>query len=421
MRVLVIGSGGREHTIIWKLKQSSRVSEIYAIPGNGGMYDIAECYPDIPYEQNFSKIINFVREKKIGLTIVGPEDPLSNGIVDTFKKNGLRIFGPSKKAAQLEGSKDFAKKIMIKGNIHTAMHKAFTDHGKALDYLKKINFPIVIKADGLAKGKGVFIVKSRPKAIKILKDIMINKIFQQAGNKVIIEEFLDGEEYTVLSFVDGKTFSVMPLSRDHKRIFDNDKGPNTGGMGAFAPLKLPAKDYNEIMNNILHPMIKILNKEKIVYKGVLYTGLIKTRQDFKVLEFNCRFSDPEAQVILPLLETDLIDVIEAVEKGQLNKLNIKWSNKKIMTVCAVSKGYPGKYNNGYAIRGLRAVKDKEVMIFNAGTKINNNTLLTNGGRVLNITCMSNNFREVKKKVYTVLKKIYFKDMFYRKDIGKKLN
>ncbi len=421
MRILVIGSGGREHTIIWKLNQSPKVSNIYAIPGNGGMYDIAECYPDIPYEKNFSRIIKFVKEKKIDLTIVGPEDPMANGIVDAFKKNRMQVFGPNKRAAMLEGSKDFAKKIMKKGNIPTGKYRAFTDFRKAVNYLKNIDIPVVIKADGLAKGKGVFILKSRAKAAEVLHDIMIKKIFKQAGSKVVIEEFLDGEEYTVLSFVDGKSFSVMPLSRDHKKIFDNDMGPNTGGMGAFAPLKIPAKDYNEIINNVLRPMIRILNREKIVFKGVLYTGLIKTPQGFKVLEFNCRFGDPEAQVILPLLETDLIDIIDAVNKGKLNKLNIKWSNKKIMTVCAVSKGYPGKYKKGYPIRGMKAIRDRELMMFNAGTVINNNTLLTNGGRVLNITCMSNNFKEIRKKIYNTLKIINFKDMFFRKDIGKKLN
>ena len=249
---------------------------------------------------------------------------------------------------------------------------------------------------------------------------MLQKVFQQAGNKVIIEEFLDGNEYTVLSFVDGKNFSVMPLSRDHKRLLNNDKGPNTGGMGAFAPITIPQKDYNEIINNVLKPVMKTLNKEKIVYKGILYTGLIKTKDGFKVLEFNCRFGDPEAQVILPLLETDLIDIINAIEKGKLDQLKIKWSNKKIMTVCAVSKGYPGKYSKGHPIRGIKSIKDKNVVIFNAGTKISNNMLLTNGGRVLNITAWTNNIIESKKKVYQVLKKISFNGIFFRKDIGNKL-
>ncbi len=421
MKVLVVGSGGREHTLIWKLKKSPKVSAIYAVPGNGGMYDIAECYPDIPYEKNFSKIIKFVKDNKIDLTIVGPENPFANGITDEFRKNRLRIFGQSKKATMLESSKNFAKKIMEKGNIPTSKYRLFTDYKKAVKYLNRIDFPLVIKADGLAKGKGVFIIETKQQGIAALNSIMIKKEFDQAGNKVIIEEFLDGKEFTVLSFVDGKNISVMPLSRDHKKLLDNDKGPNTGGMGAFAPIKIPSKDYNEIMNNILLPTIKILNKEKITYKGVLYTGLIKTKNGFKVLEFNCRFGDPEAQVILPLLETDLIDIITAIEKGTLNKLNIKWSNKKTMTVCAVSKGYPGKYNKGYPIRGLKAITDKNLIIFNAGTKINNNTLLTNGGRVLNITCIAKNLQECRKKIYNYLKKIHFCGIFYRKDIGNKFD
>ena len=421
MKILVIGSGGREHTIIWKLKKSPKISEIYAIPGNGGMYDIAECNPDISYENNFSEIIKFAKDNKIDLTIVGPEDPLANGIVDEFKKNGLRIFGPSKKAAMLEASKCFAKKIMNKGNIPAGKYKMFTDYDKAVKYLKEVKFPTVIKANGLAKGKGVFIVKNKQQGTKALDNIMIEKAFGQAGNKVLIEEFLEGKEFTVLSFVDGKNISVMPLSRDHKKLLDSDKGPNTGGMGAFAPVRMPSKDYYEIMNNILLPVIKILNKEKIIYKGVLYTGLIKTKNGFKVLEFNCRFGDPEAQVILPLLQTDLIDIINAIEKGRLNKLNIRWSNKKIMTVCAVSKGYPGKYKKGYPIKGLKAITDKDLIIFHAGTKISNNMLLTNGGRVLNITCLAKNLQECRKKIYNILKKVHFRGIFYRKDIGRKFS
>ncbi len=420
MKVLVIGSGGREHTIIWKLKQSPKVSEIYAIPGNGGMYDIAECYPDIPYEKNFNKLIKFVKEKKIDLTIIGPEDPLSNGIVDVFKKNKLSVFGPSKIAAKLEGSKDFAKKIMKKGNIPTAEYKAFINYEEALKHLDKTSFPIVIKADGLAKGKGVFILKTKNKAKQVLKKIMITKAFDDAGKKVIIEEFLEGEEFTVLSFVDGKNFSVMPLSRDHKKLLENDKGPNTGGMGAFAPITIHKKDYKEITDSIIKSMIKTLNKEKIIYKGVLYTGLIKTKDGFKVLEFNCRFGDPEAQVILPLLKTDLIDIIDHINKGKLNKLDIKWSKNKVMTIVAVSKGYPEKYEKGYEIRGIKSITDPNTVIFHAGTKIDNNRLLTNGGRVLNITAIMDNFITARKTAYKIIKKISFSKMAFRKDIGKKL-
>lgn len=419
MKVLVIGSGGREHAICWKLEQSKKVTEIHAIPGNGGMYELAECYPDIPYEKNFSGIIKFIKQKKIDLTIVGPEDPLANGLVDTLQKHKFKVFGPNKKAAQLEASKDFAKKIMHKGNIPTGAYKTFTDYEKAIQYLKKIKLPIVIKADGLAKGKGVFIVKNRFNAEKILEDIMIKKIFQQAGKKVIIEEFLEGDEFTVLSFVDGKNISVMPLSRDHKKLLNNDKGPNTGGMGAFAPVPLLKKDYDELMNKILRPFIKTLNKEKILYQGVLYTGLIKTNEGFKVLEYNCRFGDPEAQVILPLLQTDLIDIIEKINKKRLNTLKIKWSNKKIMTVVAVSKGYPGSYKKGLEIRGAKQTSDSSEVIFHAGTKIDTNRLLTNGGRVLNITAIANNFKECRRQVYSMIKKIHFNGIFFRDDIGKK--
>jgi len=420
VKVLVIGSGGREHALVWKISQSPKVDKIYAVPGNGGMYDIAECYPDIPYENNFSQLIKFAKKEKIDLVIVGPEDPLANGIVNAFEKSNIKAFGPIKKAAQIEASKSFAKKIMKKANIPTGEYKLFTDFKKAKEYIETQKFPIVIKADGLAKGKGVFIVKNKKSAEEVLDNILNKKIFGKAGEKVLIEEFLEGEELTVLCFTDGKTISLMPYSRDHKRLLDNDKGPNTGGMGAFAPVKYSPKDTEEILNKILKPLIKTLSQQDIIYKGVLYAGLIRTKNGFKVLEFNCRFGDPETQVILPLLQTDLIDIIEHIIKGQLNKLNIKWSNKKIMTVCAVSKGYPGKYQKGLAIRGIKNIKDRNLMIFHAGTKINNNVLLTNGGRVLNITGIDTSFKNVRKKVYNTLTKIHFHGIFYRKDIGKNL-
>ncbi len=418
MKILVIGSGGREHALVWKLAQSKKVEQIYAVPGNGGMYELAECHPEIEYEKNFNDLIQFVKERKIDLTIVGPEDPLSNGVVDVFENEGLKIFGPNQKAAQMEASKGFAKEIMQQANIPTGAFSLFTDLNQALQYVEKINYPIVIKADGLAKGKGVFIINNKNEAINILHQIMEKKIFGDAGNKVIIEEFLQGDEITVLGFTDGETIQLMPFSRDHKKLLDNDQGPNTGGMGAFAPVRYDISDVGFIRDKILNPVIQTLKRNHIIYKGVLYAGLIKTKDGFKVLEFNARFGDPETQVILPLLETDLIDIIEAILQQRLKQLKIKWGNKKVITVVAVSQGYPDHYEKGMEIRGIKNVKD--VIVFHAGTKINNNVLLTNGGRVLNVTAITNQFIKSRDKVYQALKQISFKGIFYRKDIGKKI-
>lgn len=417
MKILVIGSGGREHALVWKLAQSKKVSQIFAIPGNGGMYEIAECYPEIEYEKNFDPLIQFVKEKQIDLTIVGPEDPLSNGIVDAFEKQGLKIFGPNQKASQMEASKGFAKEIMQQAKIPTGAFSLFTDLNQALQYIEKINYPMVIKADGLAKGKGVFIIKNKEEAIETLKQIMEKKVFGASGDKVIIEEFLQGDEITVLGFTDGETIQIMPFSRDHKKLLDNDQGPNTGGMGAFAPVKYAEKDIKFIRDKILYPAIQTLKRNNIIYKGVLYAGLIKTKDGFKVLEFNARLGDPEAQVILPLLKTDLVDVVEAILHQRLKQLKIKWDNKKVVTVVAVSQGYPDHYEKGIDIRRIKNVKD--VIVFHAGTKINNNVLLTNGGRVLNVTAITNEFVKSRDKVYKALKQIRFKGIFYRKDIGKK--
>lgn len=420
MNVLIIGSGGREHCLALKIKESKKVENIYAIPGNAGFYEIAECYPEFNLEKDLNSIVKFAKDKKIDLTVVGPEDPLANGIVDLFEKNNLKIFGPSKKAAQIEASKSFAKKIMKKMNIPTADYETFTDYNEALKYLKKSKYPIVIKADGLAKGKGVTIVNSLKEGEKVLNEIMNKKIFGEAGRKVVIEEFLEGEELTVLAFTDSKSISIMPPARDYKRLLDNDKGPNTGGMGALAPVKISKDELKFIENKILKPTIEGLNNEGIKYKGVLYAGLIKTKDGYKVLEFNCRFGDPEAQVIIPLLKTDIIDIMEAVIAERLNELKIKWSKKKAFLVVIASKGYPYDYKKYLRISGLNNLKNKNIKIFHAGTVINNNVCLTSGGRVLNVMAKASSFKKAYKIVYENIKLINFEGMFYRKDIGKNL-
>jgi phosphoribosylamine--glycine ligase len=415
MKVLVIGSGGREHCIVSKISESPKVKKIYAIPGNGGIYHHAECFPEFNYEKDLNKIKDFAIKNNIDLTIVGPEDPLAAGIVDLFEKNKLKIFGPSKKAAQIEASKSFAKKIMYKMNIPTGKAEIFVNYKDAINYLKNLKtFPVVIKADGLAKGKGVSIVKNLKEAKDILDKIMNKKIFGNAGNKVLIEEFLEGEELTILAFTDGKTIKIMPPARDYKRLLDKNKGPNTGGMGAFAPVKISNEDLNFIINKILYPVIEGLKNEGIIYKGVLYAGLIKTNEGFKVLEFNCRFGDPEAQVILPLLKTDLIDIIEAVINQKLDEIKIKWLKKKAVLVVAASNGYPYEYKKYQRITGINDVK--KVKIFHAGTVIQNNVLLTNGGRVLNVVGISKSFEKARKIVYENLKLINFNGMIYRNDI-----
>lgn len=420
MRILVIGSGGRENAIVWKLSRSSRVEKIFAVPGNGGIYEFAECHPEIGYEKDFSGLIRFVREKGIDLTVVGPEDPLANGIADAFRKAGLALFGPGRNAAQMEASKHFAKKIMKEGDIPTARFSVFSDFKKAVRFLPSLQFPVVIKADGLAKGKGVFIVREKNGAARVLESIMKKKIFSSAGNKVLIEEFLEGEEVTVMAFTDGEAVRMMPASQDHKRLLDNDEGPNTGGMGAFAPVFLSRKERDEIEKRVFLPALRTLQKHGIVYRGVLYAGLIRTRDGFKVLEFNCRFGDPETQVILPLLRTDLTDIIRSVLDGKLGRLRIKWKKRKVLCVVAVSQGYPDHYEKGCPIRGLAdARKTKGVTIFHAGTRIENNVPVTSGGRVLNVTAVSRRFRTARGKAYEALEKISYKGLFYRRDIGRK--
>ncbi|MDD5065559.1 MAG: phosphoribosylamine--glycine ligase, partial [bacterium] len=333
------------------------------------------------------------------------------------RKEGLLIFGPIRAAAMMEASKYFAKQIMAEASVPTGKFAEFTDFKKACQYAQTADFPVVIKADGLAKGKGVFIIKNREEARDILSQIMEKKIFSQAGERVVIEEFLEGEEFTVLSFTDGKTVSMMPVSQDHKKLLDHDEGPNTGGMGAFAPVPLAGQDLHFIRERILLPVIQALKKRNIPYQGVLYAGLIRTKDGFKVLEFNCRLGDPETQVILPLLRTDLMDIILAVLNNRLDKIKIRWEKKKVLSVVAVSQGYPDHYEKGFPVTGLK--RQKGILVFHAGTAIRNNVLVTNGGRVLNVTAVSGRFSRSREMVYEALGKIHFKNIFFRTDIGKR--
>lgn len=420
MKVLIIGSGGREHALAWKISQSPRVTKLYCAPGNAGISGVAECIPIQPGD--IINLLSFAKQEDISLTVVGPEAPLAIGIVDRFREAGLRIFGPSMAAAQMEASKIFSKKIMQKYNIPTADSKDFTEVNPAINYIKEKGAPLVIKADGLAAGKGVIIAATEQEAIDALKILMIDKAFGHAGEKIIIEEFLEGEEASFLVFTDGDAIVPMPLSRDHKRIFDNDKGPNTGGMGAYSPVPSVSRQIiDSVIKDIVKPVIAGLEKEGCPYEGILYTGLMITPDGIpKVLEFNCRFGDPEAQPILMRLETDIVEIIEAVIDKKLNGIEVNWSDKAAVCVVIASGGYPDKYQSGRIINGLDSIADnKDVVVFHAGTAMKDNNIVTAGGRVLGVTALGEDMNIAIKRAYEAVEKIKFDGMQYRKDIGKK--
>ncbi|MDI6704365.1 MAG: phosphoribosylamine--glycine ligase [bacterium] len=422
MKVLVVGSGGREHALCWKIRCSNRVKDLYAVPGNAGISKIAKCIDiKIGSPNYFADLANLVKKEHIDLIIVGPEAPLVEGISDYFANQGLRIFGPNKRAARLEGSKAFAKHFMKKYGIPTADFCTFTNFGDAVEYIKKKGVPIVIKASGLAAGKGVSVCFSLEEAIDSLRRIMVSQVFGRAGQRVVIEEYLEGDEVSILAFVDGETFIPMVSSTDHKRIFDQDKGPNTGGMGAYSPTPVVTREIERrIEEEILYPTVKGLLDEGERYVGVLYLGLMITRDGPKVLEYNIRFGDPETQVILPRLRTDLVEIIEACLSGSLNRLEIKWDEGATVCVVVASGGYPGKYENGKEILGLEEVGSMEnVFVFHAGTVQRNGKIVTSGGRVLGVTSSARTMDEAVKKVYTAVDKIHFDSMYYRKDIGYK--
>jgi len=419
MKILLIGSGGREHTLAWKLKQSPKVEKIFCAPGNAGIAELAECVPlssdDIP------ALLAFAKDNAIDLTVVGPEAPLVNGIVDEFMAAGLTVFGPSKAAAQLEGSKAFAKKIMKKYKIPTAKYEVFKDAKKAMEHIFMSKFPVVIKADGLAAGKGVTVATSLVEAKKAIEDAMNSKVFGEAGATVVIEECLVGEEASVLAFVDGSNILVMPAAQDHKRIFDEDKGPNTGGMGTYCPAPIVnAKLQDEVMNKVLRPMVDGMAKEGAPYKGVLYAGLMITSDGPKVIEFNCRFGDPETQVILPRLASDLADILLACTNGTLSTIQPEWKQDAAVCVVLAADGYPGTYKKGDVISGLENFKDTaDIIVFHAGTTLDNGAVKTSGGRVLGVTALDTDLKKAIKKVYGAVARISFDGMQFRKDIARK--
>ncbi len=417
MKVLVIGSGGREHAIIWKLAQSKHVDKICCSPGNAGISEIAECI-DVGTD-DFKSLVDFVKYEWIDLTIVGPEEPLSRGIVDAFEKEGRRILGPDRKAAQLESSKVFAKEFMKRYGIPSAEYSVFTSYVHAEDHIRMKGTPIVIKADGLAAGKGVFVANTVDEAIDALRLIMKEKAFGDAGNRVVVEECLEGEEASFMAFCDGKTVRPMASSQDHKRIFDGDKGPNTGGMGAYSPAPVVTKELEaEIMEKVMWPVMRGLKAEGLKYKGILYAGLMIKNNTPYVLEFNCRLGDPETQPVLSRLDTDLVDISYAMLDGKLAEMDIQWKPKSSVCVVLASKGYPGQYEKGKVITGFDKLKDeKDVFVFHAGTTFNNGNIVTSGGRALGVTALGKDIREAKDRAYKAIEKIHFDGMHYRKDIA----
>ncbi|MBQ2614243.1 MAG: phosphoribosylamine--glycine ligase [Clostridia bacterium] len=421
MKVLVIGSGGREHTIIWKLSQSPKVDKIYAAPGNGGISELAECVPISVMD--FDALTKFAKENAIDLTVVAPDDPLAAGAVDAFEEAGLRAFGPNRAAAIIEGSKAFSKDLMKKYNIPTAKYEVFDNSSDAIAYIQNEGkFPVVVKADGLALGKGVIIAQNFEEAETAVREIMDDKVFGAAGGKVVIEEFLVGPEISVLAFTDGKTLKPMVSAQDHKRAYDNDEGLNTGGMGTFSPSRIYTPELEkECMENVFLPTMHAMNAEGRTFKGVLYFGLMKTADGVKVIEYNCRFGDPETQVVLPRLKTDLFDIFEAVIDEKLDSINIEWEDNAAVCVVLASGGYPQSYKKGYPIDGIKQAESLGALVFHAGTIYEDGCFKTNGGRVLGVTATGKDLDAAIKEAYRYVDVVSFQDMHFRTDIGIKKN
>ena len=417
MKVLVVGSGGREHAIVWKLKQSPKADKIYCAPGNAGIAKDAECVPIAAME--IDKLVKFAKDEKIDFTIIGMDDPLVAGVVDAFEAEGLKVFGPRKNAAIIEGSKAFSKDLMKKYGIPTAKYETFDNYDEAKAYVLSQSVPVVVKADGLALGKGVLICNTHEEAVAALDEIMVDKKFGASGSKVVIEEFLTGPEVSVLSFCDGKTVVPMVSAQDHKRAFDNDEGLNTGGMGTFSPSRIYTKEINdECMEKIFKPTVAAMAAEGRTFVGILYFGLMLTKDGMKVIEYNARFGDPETQVILPRLKTDMLEIMEACVDTTLDKMNIEWYDNAAVCVVEASGGYPVSYEKGFEITGLDEVaKRDDIVVFHAGTALKDGKLVTNGGRVLGITGIGKDLDEARKIAYEGVDIVNFEKKHFRHDIG----
>jgi len=417
MKVLVVGGGGREHALVWKLAQSPDVTKLYCAPGNGGIGEIAELVPI--GAMDVDGIVNYSKAHQIDLVVVAPDDPLAIGMVDALETAGIKAFGPRKNAAVIEASKVFAKELMKKYRIPTADYRVFDNSRDAMEYVSQAELPLVVKADGLALGKGVLICHTRDEAIQAIRSIMEDKKFGSAGQRIVVEEFLTGPEVSVLAFTDGRTIKPMVSVQDHKRAFDQDKGPNTGGMGTFSPSRVYTEDIaRECMETIFRPTVEAMNQEGRTFKGVLYFGLMLTEKGPRVLEYNARFGDPETQVVMPRLKTDLLKIMQAVVNEELDRIDIEWHEDAAVCVVMASGGYPEAYEKGFEITGLDQVANQsDIMVFHAGTKKEGEKFLTNGGRVLGVTARGSDLEEARRKAYDAVSRIHFKNAHYRRDIG----
>ena len=418
MKVLVVGGGGREHVIAWKIAQSPLVEKVYCIPGNAGIAQVADCR-SISLESNFVQLVDFVASEGIDLTVVGPEEPLVNGLVDAFRERGLRAFGPNRKTAILEASKDFAKGLMAKNNIPTAAYRTFDDSDAAIAYIEEINTPVFVKADGLAAGKGAISGRTVDEAIQAVQRIMVDRDFGGAGDKVVIEEFLVGEEASFTVLTDGTHCLPLVSSQDHKPALDGDQGKNTGGMGAYSPAPVITPEMHErVINEVAYPTIRAMGAAGRPFKGVLYVGLMITEAGAKVLEFNCRFGDPEAQVLLPRMTSDLVPVLDACIDGTLGEIEVEWRPEAAVCVAMASGGYPDAYETGKVITGLEQANALEgVTVFHAATKAQNDDLVTDGGRVLGVTALASNVGLAIEQAYRGVAAINFDQVHFRRDIG----
>ena len=421
MKILIVGSGGREHAIAWKVAQSEKVEKIYCAPGNAGIEEYAECVNIGAME--FDKLAAFAKEKEIDLTVIGMDDPLVGGVVDVFEAQGLKVFGPRKNAAILEGSKAFSKDLMKKYNIPTAAYENFHDPEKALEYLETAKFPIVLKADGLALGKGVLICNDLEEAKAGVKSIMQDKQFGSSGDCMVVEEFMTGREVSVLSFVDGKTIKTMTSAQDHKRAGDGDTGLNTGGMGTFSPSPFYTEEIDEYCQKyIFQPTVDAMAAEGREFKGIIFFGLMLTEDGPKVLEYNARFGDPETQVVIPRMKTDIVDVFEACVDGTLDQVDLEFEKNAAVCVVLASDGYPVKYEKGFVIKGFENFKDKDgYYVFHAGTKKTDAGIVTNGGRVLGVTAKGEDLKTARANAYDAVQWIDFENKYYRHDIGKAID
>ena len=417
MNILLIGSGGREHALAWKISQSPLTEKLYAVPGNPGIAEFAECISGVSTEDN-EAIVALAKEKNIGLVVVGPEVPLVNGVVDALSAAGIKAFGPTGDAAEIEGSKVYAKVIMRRYKIPTAKSEVFGDVARARVYVRQMRQPFAVKADGLAAGKGVILTKTVDEAVAAVDCLMEDKHFGDAGNRVVIEELMEGEEASVLAFTDGETIVPMPAAQDHKRVNDGDEGPNTGGMGAYAPAPVMTPELSErVMEEILKPTVEGMKKEGRPFKGCLYAGLMITANGPKVVEFNARFGDPETQVVLPLLKSDLVEIMLACVDGKLAETKVEWSDEAAVSVVMASGGYPGDYEKGKIITGIGDAEKEGTTVFHAGTAKRDNEVITAGGRVLNVVGVAKDIRGALSKAYEGVEKISFDGVHYRKDIA----